>query len=142
MIKVITGLKIKLAEPKRPKKPNSPKRVSNRLHLGTCFRDTDGAFKAHVMYEEALRVLPFTDDSYSLKGKEVVFSHNKDSKGRVQMFIRREREYKYTPGLDTQYTPFCENYVYNGYIVKYNGKLYFKMNKLVGHYNEVFNQKL
>lgn len=117
------------------KKEYKPIRTSNKLVEGICLKD-EGIWKIEVPIDgDANLVLEFTPKSYDLHRK-VVFAHERDTEGRYQMFIRnQEREIKHAPGLPSQYTPFCEGFIYNGYIVKYKGKLYFDMNTLVKRYS-------
>lgn len=116
-------------------KKEKPIRTSNSLVEGICLKD-EGIWKIEVsIKDDANLVLEFTPNSYDLHRK-VVFAHERDKEGRYQMFIRnQERDWKFAPGLNTQYTPFCEGFIYNGYIVRYKGKLYFDMNTLVRRYS-------
>ena len=132
----ILGLSFKLKPPKKAK--SDTVRVSNKLEEGLCFYDeTDNSFKVHITIEEnqSNLTLPFTDDSYELKGREIVFDAKPDKRGNRSMYIRKDRELRLYPGLSTQYITVCENCVFNGFIVRVNGKLHFKLNKFVryGH---------
>lgn len=127
-MKTFVGLKFKLAAPKKEKKAT---RISNKLYEGVCYND-NGTWKIHVPYPDisSMLSLEFTEQSYSLK-RRVVFHKNRDKLGRYHMVIRLEREYLYSPGLDTQYTPFCDGFAYKGYVVKKNGKLMFDMKDII-----------
>ena len=129
-MKTFLGLRFKLAEPK--KRNSKPVRVSNHIYNGVCFKEGE-VWKIHVPYPDDTQMiaLEFTEKSYSLK-RPVVFKHGRDKEGRYHMVVRQEREYKYSPGLDTQYTPFCEDFVYKGYIVRIYDKLYFDMIDIIG----------
>ena len=52
------------------------------------------------------------------------------------MHIRREMIYKYNYGLPSQYTTVCAGHEFNGYLVRVNGKLMFKLNRWLRKYNE------
>lgn len=130
MAKVFIGLKLNLAKPKKHR-VFRPKRISNKLYEGVCYKD-DGVWKIHVPYPDSssLLSLEFTEASYSLR-REVVFYKTCDPKFKYHIVHRREREWKYSPGLSDIYTPFCEDFIFKGYIVKINQKLYFDMISVV-----------
>lgn len=109
-------------------------RVSNKLVEGLCILDND-VYKIHVNIGDgsydSFRLLDFTDDSFNLANRQVVFSKIKHKKFGREMIVRRERTYKYSPGLPSQYQTICEGHIFNGYIVRSKGKLKFKMNRWV-----------
>lgn len=131
------GFIFKLAKPK--KVVNKPVRISNKLVEGICFKE-NGVWKIEVELDEGTNMcLEFTPASYSLRRK-VVFAKEKPEHADFHMFIRnQDREWKHGPGLDTQYTPFAEHFVYKGYIVRIGDKRFFDMVDLVGRHG---NQKV
>ena len=84
-------------------------------------------------------VIPFTEKSLSLVGKEKVFGRNKDEYGRNVCYIRDKRFCTFHPGLPSQYTTIVEKEVCSGYVVRINGKLYFDMLDIHGIGENVHN---
>lgn len=76
-------------------------------------------------------VIPFTEESYNLKGKEYVFSKNKDKHNHYACHIRTKYNATNFPGLTTQYEVLKPNIVVGGYIVRINGKHYFEYTQFV-----------
>lgn len=76
-------------------------------------------------------VIPFTEESYNLKGKEYVFSKNKDKYNHYTCYIRTKYNATNFPGLTTQYEVLKPNIVVGGYIVRINGKHYFEYTQFV-----------
>ena len=108
---------------------------NERMPLIQSYSEWD---KINYYGEEAWVCNKYLEETDMIIGQptKVVFAHERDKEGRYQMFIRnQDRDWKFAPGLNTQYTPFCEGFIYNGYIVRYKGKLYFDMNTLVRRYS-------
>lgn len=124
------GLSLKLKPVKKVIRRDT--KVSNKLLIGKCFTDADGSLKMRVAVEnDTDLILPLTDDSFDLH-REVVFDKNPDKDGNIKMYIRSEREYKYGPGLDTQYSPIADRATFDGYLVRTaDGVLKFKLNKFL-----------
>lgn len=80
--------------------------------------------------------IPFTDNSYSLKGKTIIFSKSKDKYGHITRIHRSIEQAIHSPGLDTQYTPFRDKWIYLGNIVIINDKKYFDVTETIGHIND------
>ena len=76
-------------------------------------------------------VIPFTKNSYELKGKEYVFGRQKDKYNHYVCHIRSKFDVTMFPGLDTQYSVFKPNIVVGGYIVRIDGKHYFNYTQFV-----------
>ena len=72
--------------------------------------------------------LPFTEESYNLKGVISVFDRCLNSRGGYTRYIRNETVCKFFPGSEEKYVPFCPGWVCNGYIIRRNGKLMFDFN--------------
>lgn len=81
----------------------------------------------------------FTEKSYNIKGKTVVFSKYKDEHGCYIKYLRDESESKIFPLSSELYTPFRKNYVYSGYIVEINGVNYFDVVDCIDHISNCYS---
>ena len=134
------GFTINLAKgfKKKPKVSKS-NRVS-RLCIGTTIKEGD-EYKIRISlrndpeYPDFL-VIPFTKESLELKGKVVVYGHEKDKYGHHIKYHRDPSMCKLFPGLPTQYTAVIERLVCSGYVVRKDGKLMFDLKEThgVGNY--------
>ena len=119
-----------------PKPIKKPTKVSKKLVEGECFIE-NGVFKVHVNFDNEgvsqFLTLEFTSDSYILKGREVVFDAQPTSPLGKGIYYRREREFKHSPGLRTQYCSVCEGCIFSGYVVRVglDKHLAFKLHKYV-----------
>ena len=115
--------------------PNNTKSVSRKVHCVAI--KVDGEFMAQItMNRQEVLVIPFTKNSFNLKGKTKVFSVKKDKRTKTPiMFIRTEQEAIVSPGIPTQYKVLEENYVYYGKIIKEKGKYYFDVVDCVDRIN-------
>jgi hypothetical protein len=126
------NLVLKIAAPKQ-KRENYKK---TKLTEAICIIDNNGEFKAKLLQNidtfKANSVFSFTEDSYNLENKRIVFTHNKDERGNIVQVIRDKIRAKWFPGIKSQYTPFYKDYIMKGNIVEIKGKHYFKFKRLVG----------
>lgn len=135
MGKPITQLKFKLAQPK--KVSYAAKKLTKLVHC-VCTQSEDGEFKANLrIVSNSNRVtnmcISFTLNSYSLKGKERVFTIKPDKHGKHICYIRSPWEAKTAAKTSRLYTPFCKNWVYSGYIVRIDKQLYFEIHEAIWH---------
>lgn len=81
---------------------------------------------------DSCQLLPIEEESLTLEGKEIVFDkHIKGSNGYPAIIIRDKCHAKRFPGLDSQYTVICENWVYSGIIINKNENHYFRINQAI-----------
>lgn len=105
-----------------------------------CFYE-DNKFTAHIQINEDNNseykslVLPFTENSYSLKGKTKIFTKIPDKDGKIITIIRDKTLSKLHPGVNDIYTPLRDKFVYGGYIVEINKKHYFDIEDCFTHMN-------
>lgn len=130
-VKVFTGFQFVPKKQKRKRTPHN-KRYSKLVYC-VCGQDENGYYALVNLPNN--RKINFTKASFSLKDRLVVFSHKLDENGKPICVYRTERTAKHDPGAKSQYTPFCKDYIYSGYIVKNNGELQFDMHELVGAYS-------
>ena len=131
----------KLVLKKKAIKTDSNKKLTPRLVKGICIKDGDDykieinikALKPDIIDkgQPDLLILPFTEDSYDLKGVVSVFDREPDKKGKYTRYVRNEINCKFFPGSPERYTPFCHNWICSGYIVRHNGKLMFDFNDCI-----------
>lgn len=137
------GFTINLAKGfKKKPKVNKPNRVS-RLCIGTTIKEGDEykiriSLKNDPKYPDFL-VVPFTKESLELKGKIIVYSHEKDKYGHHIAYHRDPSMCKLFPGLPTQYTVVIERLVCSGYVIRKDGKLMFDLKETHGVGNYVHN---
>lgn len=127
--------------PKKHRIVNSDKKITTTLIKGICIKDDDEykiqinvkALKPNLIDEGQpdLLLLDFTEESYNLKGLNVIFSREKDEKGRYIQYIRDDSKAKFHPGNTEKYVPFCHNWVCSGYIIRRNGKMLFDFNQCI-----------
>lgn len=103
-----------------------------KITTGVCFKDIDDIFKIHVTIDGSSdRVLEFTPKSYDLKDKTYVFQKKPNKDGKYVCRVRSENSAKYAPGNPDVYTPFCQNWVYKGYVCTINDKTMFDVTDIV-----------
>lgn len=124
------------------KRRNAVQRQSNTAHKLTnkvycaCIKDSN-EFKACVKlpnntdFPDCL-ILDFTEESKKLIGKTDIFSCNPDKTGKYLHIIRTELDSSYYTNPEL-YTPFREEYVYSGYIVKIQNKMFFDVLDIIAH---------
>lgn len=78
-----------------------------------------------------LRVVPFTDKSFELKGKTFVFRKRKDKLNHYICEINSSNFSKSHPGLDEHYTALREGLLLSGHIMKRDNRFYFNYEELV-----------
>ena len=130
------GFTINLAKGfKKKPKTSKPNRIS-RLCIGTTIKEGD-EYKIKISlrndpeYPDFL-VVPFTKESLELKGKVVVYSHEKDKYGHHIKYHRDPSMCKLFPGLPTQYTAVIERLVCSGYVIRKDNKLMFDLKETHG----------
>ena len=131
----------KLIPKKRTIIRDGNKKLTPKLVRGVCIKEGDDfkiqinvkALKPDIINkgQPDLLVLDFTEDSYELKGVISVFDRNKNDRGNYTRYIRNESQSKLFPGSKEKYTPFCHNWICNGYIVRRNGKMMFDFNECI-----------
>lgn len=132
------GFTFKAVKPKKKRSSNTYKRIT-KLCYCECVADENGEWKAKISLKNDIinpdiMLLPFTEKSYNLKGKTIVFSTQKDKLGIPIQIIRTQLHATVYPGTPEQYTPFRENFIYKGYVVRYKDVLYFDIVEAIGHY--------
>ena len=135
---ILTGFTFKPVQKKKKiTTSNHNNRVSKKIHC-ICIEKSPNEFVAHIdmkndpEFSDILEI-PFSEKSYNLKGKEKVFTVNKDKNGKSVMIVRNQQLATIFPGIPIQYTPFKHNYVYSGYIIKIKGNYYFDVTDIHSH---------
>lgn len=76
-------------------------------------------------------VLPLTEQSFDLKGRQYVW-HTRKDKYNNDVCLIRDIDYSLLhPGLSHQYKAIKENLLLSGYIVRKNGRLYFNYEDVI-----------
>lgn len=96
----------------------------------------DDTLMAHINTKgldgyENVTILPFSKESFDLKGKIHIFAKEKNKEGKYVHIIRSKDTAEMYPGNDEIYTPICENSLYKGYIIKSGKELVFKVTEYV-----------
>lgn len=128
--------------PKPPKKSQTT-RCTNMSYC-VCVK-RDNGYYAVLNTTKGEKIVDFTPNSHNLKGKLIVFTKKLDEHNRPICVYRDEFTAKYGPGLPTQYTPFNNDYVYSGYVIKRKDVYYFDMKECIGpyrHNSELVKEKI
>ena len=138
-------LKFNPAAISKKKKTSKGKRISPIVHC-VCTKSEDGEYKAILrIVSNAQRVtnmsISFTVESYSTRDKERVFSIKPDKTGKKICYIRTKSQAMLAPKKSNLYTPFCEDWVYSGHIVRIGKLLYFDIKEAIWH-KDFYNKDL
>lgn len=87
-------------------------------------------------------MLPFTEESYNLKGVISVFSKCVNERGLFTRYIRNIDKCRIFPGDPDKLVPFCHNWICSGYVTRRDGKLMFEFNECIKPkgYNTFINE--
>ena len=128
----------------KPKTKSTPKIKKSKYTYCICSLEEDG-FVARVQLNEnddnetKTLVIPFTEQSYSLKGKTKIFTKKPDKDGRIVTILRDKTLSKLHPGIADIYTPLRDNFVYGGYVIEKDKKHYFDISECFTNANVFYN---
>ena len=115
----------------RKPKPKKVKLIGNNIDVIPII-DTDGTYKAYLkIANDEFTLLPFTDKSFELKGREIVFSKERDEHNHYVRYYRNKRDCVHFGGNKDYLIPFAPSWVIRGNIIKIDGKRYFDFVSLV-----------
>lgn len=129
-------------------KPITKKRVSkiytriSKICLGVCV-NVDGVLKCKIELPKGeldnteFLVLDFTPNSFSLKGKRVIFLDKKDKTNHWVKIHRDKLQQLLSPEHSPHKVSVVENEVCSGYIVRKEGIMYFDMKDTHGRGNYI-----
>ena len=134
MVVPLLGIKIHIAKGNKKKRNVSTEsNVISRICRAIVIKDEEG-FKAKIRVnnEENADILlvPFTIESYDIKGKEIIFSKERIDEGRFRCIIRDKASAILYNDVE-HYIPFRENIVITGNIVRIDGKMYFQYKEFI-----------
>jgi len=140
---LFTGFKFKPATVKKPRTERKHNVISKKLHC-ICMKNEEGEFRAYVNMPSDLEFpdileVPFTKESYDLRGKTDIFTKEPIDNGKYIRLCRNKVHANIFPNLEEIYTPFRERYVYSGYLVKIDDHFEFNMTDFVDHYSNAIN---
>lgn len=112
----------------KKKNRKSSASVVRKANINAICKEVDGTYVAviHNGLEEQY-ALPFTPESFDLRGRTKVFGINGDDK----VYLRTEDHAKWFPGLDTQYCSLRNGYDIVGDIVTINKNRYFNLKNVL-----------
>ena len=133
---IIKTLSFKPIETKKKVRSSYKPHKLSKLIYAVCSRN-DGKYRANIIVVGDHRTIinvPFSLDSYNLKGKEKVFSKRIDPQTKKHIcFIRSPREAILSCSKSRTVTPFCEDWVYSGYLVRIGKSNYFQIKEAIWH---------
>lgn len=137
---MIEGLVFKIAIPKKKKVVVKDIKIEEKNIQGIVFIDEYNIYKVKIPSKNNL-ILPFTTDSFSIKGKTTIFSRYVDEKGRHIRYIRNEDKSKLSADNRELYVPFAPNWIIKGNIIRDNGVIKFDFLNLItkNGYNTINN---
>ena len=129
MVVPLLGIKINIAKGNKKKRNVSTKsNVISRVCRAVVIKDDEG-FKAKINIDNEensdILLIPFTTESYDIKGKEIIFSKERIDNGRFLCLIRDKASSNLYNDVE-RYIPFRENIVITGDIIRIDGKMYFR----------------
>ena len=132
-ITTFSGFSIKPVKKVRAKISSTPI-VKQALYCKPVYVDDE--LVAHINTKgldgyEKVTILPFSKESFNLRGKTHIFAKEKNRDGKYVHILRSKDASEMYPGNDEMYTPICENSIYRGYIVKHNNDLAFNVTEYI-----------
>ena len=130
----MVNLTLKIAVLSKKTKTRSSIIRQGKICEGIVVKDDNGCYQVSVSMKNdnkhpSLLYLNFTERSFDLKDKRIVYRKEKEN-GRFVRIIRSKEHAKFFPGLSEQYTPFVTGCRVRGYIVKDEGVLKFDFKEL------------
>ena len=129
-----------------------PDKKLTKLVSGVVIQDEQGNFSVHIKYFDYLDkltkdtnindigkngvTLPFTEDSYDMSKCERIFTRVGQRNRQYISLILNETDRIFKKADPNRYVPFCHNWICSCWIVRKDGKVYAKFNRiltLVGH---------
>lgn len=129
-----------------------PDKKLTKLVPGVVIQDEQGNFSVHIKYFDYLDkltkdtnineigkngvTLPFTEDSYDMSKCERIFTRIGQRNRQYISLILNETDRIFKKADPNRYVPFCHNWICSCWIVRKDGKVYAKFNRiltLVGH---------
>lgn len=129
-----------------------PDKKLTKLVSGVVIQDEQGNFSVHIKYFDYLAkltkgtnineigkngvTLPFTEDSYDMSKCERIFTRVGQRNRQYISLILNETDRIFKKADPNRYVPFCHNWICSCWIVRIDGKVYAKFNRiltLVGH---------
>ena len=129
-----------------------PNKKLTKLVPGQVIQDEQGNFTVRIKYFDYINrltkdtnisdvgkdgvTLPFTEDSYDLTKCERIFTRVGQRNRQYISLLLNESDRIFKKADPNRYVPFCHNWICSCWIVKIDGKLYAKFNRiltLVGH---------
>lgn len=129
-----------------------PDKKLTKLVPGVVIQDEQGNFSVHIKYFDYLDklakdtnineigkngvTLPFTEDSYDMSNCERIFTRVGQRNRQYISLILNETDRIFKKADPNRYVPFCHNWICSCWIVRKDGKVYAKFNRiltLVGH---------
>ena len=130
------NISLKIAVPKKQKITSKPFiTIEAKNKKGCVFINENREYRVSIVSENDKvynnMILPFTKESFDLKGRVNIFSKTKDEHNRYVRYVRNSEQAKYFPGDPNVYVPFAPNWIVTGNIVKENLVLKFDFISLV-----------
>ena len=129
-----------------------PDKKLTKLVPGVVIQDEQGNFSVHIKYFDYLDkltkdtnindigrngvTLPFTEYSYDMSKCERIFTRVGQRNRQYISLILNETDRIFKKADPNRYVPFCHNWICSCWIVRKDGKVYAKFNRiltLVGH---------
>jgi hypothetical protein len=118
------------------KKAPSKSVISGTL-ICTAIKTSDGKWEAHVNTKHLqdykdITVLPFSEGTFNLKGKNDIFSINPDNKGHYTRIMLDNIDCMATPETSSMWTTLRDKHLFKGKIIKIDGQLFFNIKEYIG----------
>lgn len=135
----ITGFSIKPVAIK-PKKEKTPRKQLVKVLYCIARREGD-EWKAYVETKgvegyKDMTILPFSPQTFVMKGRKDIFSKEKDKTNHYVRIIRSILDSFIYEGNEEEYCTLCDNRVFSGHIVKIDGVLYFDVKDYQGNLSQ------
>lgn len=118
------------------KKASSKSVISGTLTC-TAVKTSDDKWEAHVNTKHLqdyndVTVLPFSEETFNLKGKNDLFSKEPDKNGRYTRIILDNVDCTMSPETSSMWTTLRDRHVFKGKIIKVDNQLFFNIKEYIG----------
>lgn len=118
------------------KKAPSKSVISGTL-ICTAIKTSDNKWEAHVDTKHLqdyndITVLPFSEETFNLKGKNDLFSINPDDKRRYTRIMLDNVDCTMSPNTSSMWTTLRDKHLFKGNIIKTDNQLFFNIKEYIG----------